>query len=281
MTESGSGGFRPANGEDDVPSDDRPQVDGVQIMMAVAQTVPDDDLLEGLSVKTLQRMQRAGREAVECQRVLSRAELNLVGECIKHHGTFYEYDHYPPGDVYDDESHAQYYYHTHRGMMGEHGHFHTFLRNKGIAQGIKPVPYEGGEPWPEGDEILSHLVAISMDRHGVAIGLFTTNRWVTDENWFRADDVIRMLDRFVIDHADPSWPVNRWISAMLVLFRPQIEILLQQRDATLNDHLQRFPDADIFEDRELDLMSDVRINIDEQIQAVDKALAERRPAALD
>lgn len=242
-------------------------------MAASAQSVASGELIEGLSRKALEGMRRAGREVVECQRVLSKAELNIVGECIKHHGTFYELDHYPPGDVYDDETHAQYYYHAHRGTLGEHGHFHTFLRSKGIPARIAPAPYQGEEPWPEGDEILSHLVALSMDRQGIPIGLFTTNRWVTGENWFRAGDVIEMLERFVIDHAYPSWPVNRWISAMIVLFRPQIETLLWQRDEVLEQRMQQFPEIDVFEDRELEVMSNVRITVDEQIRAVDRALS--------
>jgi hypothetical protein len=242
-------------------------------MLANARMAADGEWLEGLCVETLQRMQRAGHEASECLRVLAKAELNLVGECIKHHGTFYEFDHYPPGDVYDDETHAQYYYHAHRGTLGEHGHFHTFLRVKGIPEGISALPYEGAEPWPEDDEVLSHLVAVSMDKNGIPIGLFTTNRWVTGENWFCAHDVIAMLDSFVIDHAYPSWPVNRWLSAMVVLFRPQIEALLQQRDAVLEEHIQRSPGVDVFEDRELELMSEVRITIDAQLIAIQAALS--------
>ena len=241
-------------------------------MLANARMAADGGLFEGLCVETLQRMQRAGREVSECLRVLAKAELNLVGECIKHHGTFYEFDHYPPGDVYDDETHAQYYYHAHRGTLGEHGHFHTFLRVKGIPDGILALPYEASGRWPEDDEVLSHLVAVSMDKNGIPIGLFTTNRWVTGENWFCAHDVIAMLDRFVIDHAYPSWPVNRWISAMVVLFRPQIEALLHQRDAVLEEHMQQSPDVDVFEDRELELMSEVRITIDAQLTAIEAAL---------
>ncbi len=42
-----------------------------------------------------------------------------------------------------------------------------------------------------------------------------------------------MLDRFVIDHAFLSWPVNRWISAMFILFRPHVEAWLRQRDETM------------------------------------------------
>jgi hypothetical protein len=243
-------------------------------MIANMQNNPTDEALGGLACETLLNMQRAGREVVECQRVLSKAELNLVGECIKHHGRFYEFDHYPPGDVYDDETHAQYYYHAHRGTLGEHGHFHNFLRAKGIPEGISALPYEGEEPWPEGGDVLSHLVAISMDQNGFPIDLFITNRWVTGENWYYADDVIAMLDRFVIDHADPSRPVNRWISAMIVLFRSQIERLLHQRDEVLDQHRQKPPQVDVFEDRELELMSEVRLNIDKQITAIERALDE-------
>ena len=50
-----------------------------------------------------------------------------------------------------------------------------------------------------------------------------TNRWVTAEAWYKAEDVIAMLEQFKMDHGFPSWPVNLMISEMLVLFRPQIE----------------------------------------------------------
>ena len=111
-----------------------------------------------------------------------------------------------------------------------------------------------------------------MDRHGFPIGMFSTNRWVTAENWFAADDVIAMLDRFVIDHAFPSWPVNRWITAMVVLFRPTIEALLRERDAALRAWQTKHPQRDVFEDRELEIMSQARISIDDQIAAVRAAI---------
>ena len=60
-----------------------------------------------------------------------------------------------------------------------------------------------------GDKI-SHLVAISMDKWGLPIGLFTTNRWVTAENWYEAADVVAMLDCFDIDlmPAPPGLPTD-------------------------------------------------------------------------
>jgi hypothetical protein len=74
-------------------------------------------------------------------RVLAKAGTNIVAQCLAHQGTFYELDHYPKGDVYDAEFHAQYYYHAHRAESGEHGHFHTFLRSKAMPPQARPVPY--------------------------------------------------------------------------------------------------------------------------------------------
>jgi len=234
--------------------------------------MPADAVLAALDENTLGEMLVAGLEAKECLRVLGKADLNIVGECLKGQGTFYEFDHYPEGDVYDRETHAQYYYHAHRGCAGEHGHFHTFLRARGMPADVAAVPYEGAEPWPEGDEVLSHLVSISMDRHGFPIGMFTTNRWVTGENWFQASDVIKMLDRFVIDHAYPSWPVNRWLGAMVKVFKPTIEALLRERDAALRAWQARHPERDAFEDRELEIMSQARVSLDDQLAAIRQAL---------
>lgn len=218
-------------------------------------------------------MLAAAADIHECQRVLARAELNIVGECLKNQGTFYQYDHYPEGDVCDHDSHAQYYYHAHRGLAGEHGHFHTFMRAGGIPEGIHPASHPGSEAWPSGDDVVSHLVAVSMDRYGLPIGLFTTNRWVTGENWFAAGDAIRMLDAFVIDHAYPSWPVNRWLSAMLMLFKPVIEVLLLERDAVVHARREAHPQHDVLEDRELEVVSQSRISVAKQEAAVRAALA--------
>lgn len=203
--------------------------------------------------------------------------MNIVGEVLRdalNRGeTFYEFNHYPADDVYDRESHAQYYYHAHRSETGEHGHFHCFLRPKGMPPDVTPLDYPATDPWPQGDEALSHLVAIAMDGYGFPIGLFTVNRWVTAEAWYPADQVIRMLDHFVIDHAFPSWPVNRWISALFVLYRPHIEALIRQRDMTIWDRARANPDTDIFEDRSLEVTSWMTISVDETQDRIAQTVA--------
>lgn len=234
--------------------------------------------LHDLTTDELLAMRAAGRDIVECYRVLAKGGLNIVGEVLCGQGEFIELNHFPDDDAFDGDTQSQYYYHAHRGLDGEHGHFHTFIRTPGMPEGMQPVEHKNAsEPWPQGGEALSHLIAISMDAYGFPIGLFTTNRWVTAEAWYAAEDVTQLLARFRVDHAAPSWPVNRWISAMFVLFRPQMHQLLLQRDAALAQWAARHPGVDVFEDRALDVTSSVAISVDEQMRQVQALLAQRSP----
>lgn len=233
--------------------------------------------LASLSRGDLLAMLEAGEEILECYRVLRKAELNVVGEALRGQGTFVEFDHYPKDDVYDSETHSQYYYHAHR--EAEHGHFHTFLRAGGMPQEAAPTANNGSEPWPAGEDAIGHLIAISMDEYGYPIGLFATNRWVTGETWYPAETVIRILGRFRMDHAFPSWPVNRWISAMLRLFRPEIEALLRHRDAIIAAWKACHPDIDVFEDRNLEITGQIAVSVEAQINRVRSALGQAGSAA--
>jgi len=203
--------------------------------------------------------------------------------------------HYPAGDVYDPETHAQYFYHAHAAgerTAGEHGHFHTFLRPRGMLPGTRPLlmpelaiadapaaplgPAVPPAPQPnqgaDNDE-LSHLVAIAMDASGEPRRLFTTNRWVTGETWYAGADVIAMLDRFVVDLARPSWPLNRWISALFRLFRPQMAELLRARDEAIMSWRRRHRGkVHVLEDRRLEVLSAVAIGVEEQRRRIALAL---------
>lgn len=237
--------------------------------------------LERLPRAQLEAMALAGADILECYRVLGKAGLNVVGEVLRGQGDFIEFEHYPRDDVFDHETQAQYYYHAHRSAQGEHGHFHLFLRQDGMPDEIRDAAVAGSEP----GEPLAHLIAISMDAYGFPVSLFAVNRWVTGETWYRAQDVIRLLDLFVIDHAFPSWPVNRWITAMLRLFRPQVEALLQHRDAIIETWAAQHPEVDAFEDRDLEITAHLPISVDQMNLHVRRALdanraaEEMRPAA--
>jgi hypothetical protein len=233
---------------------------------------------DGLASEELEAMAMAGQQVVEVYRILAKTGDNVVGELLRGTDTFYEWDHYPKGDVYDRETHSQYYYHAHAAdqrFPGEHGHFHTFLRPKGMPPGLAPADIPG-RPVPEDpNDELSHLIAIAMTPAGFPFRLFTTNRWVTGESWYRAEDVIALLAFFNIDHARPSWPANRWITAMLALFKPQIVELVRARDRAVAAWAELHRERDVYEDRELEIASYMEIDVEAQIRAVSQALLKR------
>jgi hypothetical protein len=242
--------------------------------------------LHRLSLTELRAMSEAGREVRECYRVLAKTGDNLVGEALRDQGVFVEWEHYPRDDVYDALTHAQFYYHAHpagQRAWPEHGHFHTFLRPRGMPPGVAPAdvppPADAAEPAtdepgaPADNAALCHLVAISMNPAGLPIRLFTTNRWVTGETWYRADDVCAMLDYFVIDHTRPSWALNRWISAMFRLFKPQIVALVQARDRTIAAWRPADTATSVYDDPSLEVTSTMALDIDQHIERIELALS--------
>lgn len=225
--------------------------------------------LASLSRPRLRAMIMAAASITECERVLKKGGLNIVGEVLRGQGTFYEHDHYPADDVYDSETGSQYYYHAHRGLTGEHGHFHTFLRQPGSGAGQALLSRSGRGPGCSAEDDAVHLIGISMNAEGWPIGVFATNRWVTGGQWRRAPEILRILPRFKIDHAFPSWPVNHWISAMMILFRPHIEALLRHRDAVVAAHGRKHPDRNPLEDRDLEVTGYLPIDVEAWIAEVE------------
>ncbi len=226
---------------------------------------------DALTEQELLQMAEAGHQVLNCYRVLTKSGDNIVGEVIKGHGTFFEMDHYPPGDIFDPESHSQYYYHSHRD--GEHGHFHTFIRSDGMPSHIKPIEDQSHEDFmDEREDNLSHLIAISMNAKGFPVQLFTTNRWVTAENWYKAEDVIALLDQFEIDLVPPSWPVNIWMTGFIQLFKPLIKKLILERDQTIAEWQQKYPDRNVFEDRDLEITSEITLDVEAYLQNIQSRL---------
>ena len=200
-------------------------------------------------------MALAGHEVIRSERALARQGFNVVARLLRDEGTFYEWDHYPAGDVRDRATGALYFYHAHGAAerpAGEHGHFHCFLRVAGLQH---------------------HLVAVAMDDRGRPNRLFTVNRWVTDDSWIDAASATRLLDRFHLDEARPSRWVNRWLEALMRLFRPEIEALLRRRDRYLDDWRRRHPGVDALADRRLATLSETAISIDVRIAELSRTLA--------
>ena len=231
----------------------------------------------------------------DCRQVLAARGSTILDEATEGAVDIAAWRRFPEGEVYDPASHAQYFYHCHSAPAegspagrDEHGHFHLFLRAEGVPTGITPLllpelaianaplPRQSAPLKRGGRDEVVHLVAIAIDGHGEPIRLFTTNRWVTGETWYRADDVIRMLDRFQVEAAGVSAVLNRWLGAMVRLFKPEITVLLRNRDKTVTDWRWRRR-TNVFEDPRLEITSNFEIDLDARLGAVEGHPAEPAP----
>lgn len=188
-------------------------------------------------------LRRAAQEAVFCETVLAKSGDNILLETLRG-ATPVTWSHYPPGDVFDRDSGAQWYYHCHAGEDGaaEHGHFHCFMR-------------------PNGSEgPIHHLVAVGVDAYGRVIRLFTVNQWVVDDIWVDAPTSIGLLEKFDVQMARPSYLVNRWLTAILALYHSEIAALIVQRDAILAAHTST-EGTPTLQDRTLEVVSECVVNL--------------------
>lgn len=233
-----------------------------------------DTDFSGCSTERLQYMAEAAETVIDCHRVLAKTGDSIVGELLKTREHYVKWQHYPKGDIYDKEFHCQAYYHSHgeEKREGENGHFHCFLdkdaRPENLTPIFRPGPKSAGKKKGK-KETLTHLVGISINETSIPHRLFTVNRWVTDEVLYSAQDMIAMIDLFEIDIAQPSWPVNQWLTGMVRLFRPQIEQILIERDETYAAYAETHPEVEnIYNDRDLEITSQIEISVDDQVQAI-------------
>jgi uncharacterized protein DUF6969 len=258
-------------------------------------------------VNSPERETAAATTLRECHEALAARGTTVIREATVNRGVggggaadtaggIVEWRHYPEGEVYDSATHAQYFYHRHPRPARrnpaetpaekiEHGHFHLFLRGGGMPAGITPLllpeftvanapaPRQSAPLKRGGSDEVCHLVALAVDRCGEPIRLFTTNRWVTGETWYCADDVIRMLDRFQVSGDMPSAALNRWVGAMVRLFQPEIAVLLRNRDKTLTEWRWRRRN-NVFEDPRLEIASSFAIDLDARLAMVEGGPAE-------
>ena len=187
--------------------------------------------------------ERAAQEAAYCERLLAKSGENVLRETLRD-AAVSAWSHYPPGDVFDPDSGGQWYYHCHLPPADdiEHGHYHCFVRPQG-AQG--PV---------------HHLIAIGVDAYGRLHRLFTVNQWVVGDTWLDAEPSIALLPRFDMELAKPSYLVNRWLTAIVRQYQPEIERLIVERDATLARHAAGGDIAAAREDRSLEVTSSLLVN---------------------
>ena len=186
--------------------------------------------------------ERALAEIAFCEAVLAKGGQTVLTETFAGVSSIDAWEHYPPGDVFDPASNAQWFYHCHPASEGsvEHGHFHCFLRPEG----------------PQGQ--IHHLVAVGVDANGRLLRLFTVNQWVVGDDWADAEATIPLLSRFDMQMPRPSYLVNRWLTAVLVAHEAEIIDLLRERDRVLAQHVPA-DGVPVREDRSLEVTSELLI----------------------
>jgi hypothetical protein len=113
-------------------------------------------------------------------------------------------------------------------------------------------------------------IVLAGSSEAAPLSLSTTNRWVTGETWYAAHDVAAMLAGFDMKMDKPSWSVNRWLTSLLRLFRPQVEGLLEQRDDAVRRWRAQNPDVNVYEDRRLDVTSQSPIDVAAQVRRLEQ-----------
>ena len=212
-----------------------------------------------LAFESLGRAQRAAdglTSLMEVTRRLALERQGLLAEFAGNPSIVRAWDHLPPDDAHDPRSGYRWYYHCHpreARTAGEHGHFHLFSD-------------------PQSGSAVTHLVAISVSDRGLPLGLFTTNRWVTDERWQSASRVLRLIRDFALFSPRVLRRVHDWLAQLLRAFGPQIRTLLRARDERLMA-LRASARSDVLEDRRIAVLSRCRIDLFAQATALDRRLS--------
>lgn len=207
-----------------------------------------------LQIRHVRRQEvAAARELLACYAALAARSAHLLDGLLQGRPPV-QWAHYPADDAVDRRSGYQYFYHCHEpgGRAGgiEHGHFHLFARLT-ADRPSKRRP--------------AHLLAVAVTPKGVPHELFTVNQWVTGGRVLSAADALCAVDGFRVRSAgDPL--VNRWLAALLRLFRPQIEELLELRDRRLRAAARRRRRVPLVRDRRVEVLSVLPIDIDERLR---------------
>lgn len=170
---------------------------------------------------------------------LKRESSNLVLKIMN--GKKYIFDpymHYPfDNGIKDKATGCQLFFHAHR--ENEYGHFHTFARD-------------------ENDELI-HLLLISMDKQGNPLALATVNRWVTGDNYVKADKLKSLSDNFFVNpDLYNDIRVVEFINNIFRAYREDIFQLYDERDKWINNYVNNYF-REPFEDRDFEILSQKHI----------------------
>lgn len=216
------------------------------------------------SLADIDRRAAAAAELVAATLEMAESGRTLMQRVVPDDG-FRVWDHYPSDDAVDRTSGARWFYHAHppeEREGGEHGHFHLFLDRDAFGD---QAPVAGPVAPAPGDARVVHIAGLKIDLAGVPTHLFTVNRWVTDEWLFDAQDILRRLPGFDLGEANGDPLVNRWLTAAVAAFEPEIARILAERDRAIAGAAPAF-----FEDREAEVLSSIPVDLQRCVTQLDR-----------
>lgn len=213
---------------------------------------------------------KAAHTVIETITQMAQEQRPLMLRVVPEEGAKF-WTHYPVKDARDKKCKSRWYYHVHAPGSrdaDEHGHFHLFLHRTQLPEGLEPKVWP-----PQGEEAkahVTHLIALSIDAVGIPRSWFTVNRYVTNEFLYPAETMIAHLDDFNVDHTKADDCVNRFVTAMVALYRDEIAELLHQRDARQSELVEQHGNKWAYEMASgEEVLSSIPIDLDEKISSID------------
>lgn len=145
--------------------------------------------------------------------------------------------------VFDRRTRCQFYFHAHPDTVDEAGHFHT----------VRLFP-----------DHTAHIVAISMAADGWPRALFTVNQWATGDGDEPSTRLKLFARVFSLDERRRPAEVVRFVNLVYRAFLPEIEALQDAKACALAAYRDAHPGRDPFEDRALEVLSRVDIDVRER-----------------
>ncbi len=223
--------------------------------MSTRTAVSREGVLEALRRAPLRPLEAALETTLDHLQASARSGRGLLADLLGRAEAFAEWEHYPPRDALDARSGYRFYYHAHAAQQrarDEHGHFHVF------------APRRAGEAG------YVHLFALSVDARGMPLRVFTTNRWVTAEDWQDAAWTLRALRRLDLSGARPR-RVASWLQGMACLFAPQIQAAVLERDHRIAQRARQRPLERVLEDRRSHIVSQCPVDLARQFEFLQAA----------
>lgn len=224
------------------------------------------DAFKELSRPELRKLFRAASDIVNSMQSLTAQHSQIVDTLIDGQ-PFIEWQHYPEDDVRDKRNKSQYFYHAHTGKQrpfSEHGHFHLFVHAQEL--GLR-------RPHPKHSEAPAHLIALSMDAHGMPTGFFAVNRWVTKGPWLSYRDCEIALDNFAVRGRQGNPDINRFLTALVVFYRPAILEVIKKRDQIMARLTEQNDIRRVFADQTIEVLCYRPINLLSDIENLENSVS--------